>query len=259
MLCAFGLIAASSKSLEDYFSQTWVHYVIANLGFLNFLQHSLPGVFENQNYTAINGALWTIKIEVMFYCTVPFFAFLFGRYGHLSVIIFFYILSTLYVFFCHQMLQTTGSEIYAVLARQLPGQLSFFLAGAFCYYFIQTFEKKISTFLGFALIILIANSFYGLTAIVPFALAIIVIFFALYLYLGNFGKYGDFSYGIYILHFPIIQIMVQSDLFNGKPYLFITVASISVLLASIAMWHLIEKKFLSYRNHYISVTENKLN
>lgn len=43
-------------------------YVAANLVFLNFTHPNLPGLFESNSLQAINGALWTLKIEVMFYC-----------------------------------------------------------------------------------------------------------------------------------------------------------------------------------------------
>lgn len=73
MLCALSLWTVSSLGIGEYFSRTWLKYVGFNLAFLNFVQQSLPGVFEGHKFDAVNGALWTLKIEVMFYAVVPVF------------------------------------------------------------------------------------------------------------------------------------------------------------------------------------------
>jgi hypothetical protein len=52
----------------------------------------------------------------------------------------------------------------------------------------------------------------------PIALGILVIYLALiFPYLGRFGKYGDFSCGIYILHFPILQLFISNHLVEISP------------------------------------------
>ncbi len=64
-------------SANEYWSITSLKYFLANLTFLNFLQPTLPGLFINNINPAVNGALWTLKIEVMFYIAVPLIVFLF--------------------------------------------------------------------------------------------------------------------------------------------------------------------------------------
>ena len=58
----------------------------ANLIFLNFVHPTLPGVFEGNQLSEVNGALWTLKIEVMFYAAVPLLAWAFRKLGRLPVI-----------------------------------------------------------------------------------------------------------------------------------------------------------------------------
>ncbi len=254
ILCAFGLAALSSQGLADYFSPAWGKYLLANLSFLNFLQPSLPGVFETNRLSAVNGALWTLKIEVLFYLSVPLFAALFRRCGRLPIIASTYFLSVAYASLCAWAAERTGSGLYLELGRQLPGQLSYFMAGAFLYYRLPFFERHLRSFLLGALPVLAANLFWPLPLLSPFALATVVIFLALFPYLGNFGRYGDFSYGVYILHFPIIQCFLQMGWLAGSPWLFLPATGLAIAVAAIALWHLVEKRFLLRSSHYVAAS-----
>lgn len=254
MLCAIGLAAVSTKNLGDYFSLAWLKYLVANLAFLNFVQPSLPGVFEANKLAAVNGALWTLKIEVMFYFSVPVFVFLFRKFSHLPMLALAYGASVAYAALMTAAAARTGSGMYAELARQLPGQLSYFMAGAFLYYFLPLFERRVGLFLAAAALALLVDAWFPLPLLEPFALATVVVFFGLFLYLGNFGKFGDFSYGMYILHFPIIQLLLQSGWFGDRPWQFLATVLLLTTAGAIAMWHLVEKRFLFRASHYIEAS-----
>ena len=74
VLGAVLLASFSSLELRAYFSSSefW-KYLAANLCTLNFLHPSLPSVFGDM---AVNGSLWTIKIELAFYVLLPAVIFL---------------------------------------------------------------------------------------------------------------------------------------------------------------------------------------
>lgn len=252
MLGAILLATLSTVAPADYFSLGWVKYVLANLVFLNFIHPTLPGVFPDNIFREINGALWTLKIEVMFYAVIPVIVLACRRLGRLWVLAVIYIMSVLYTFILTGLAETTGSPMYVVLARQLPGQLAYFVSGALIYYYLDVFEKHIFRFLVPAVCLLIAHKFYPLPAVEPLALAIVVAFFGFFLYAGNFGKHGDFSYGIYILHFPIIQAMVHAGFFERSPYLALVAACVLVMGAAVLMWNFVEKRFLLRSSHYIT-------
>ena len=68
--CAFGFVFFSSLNMHDYFVNAgFVKYLLANISTLNFICNSLPGI--NAPF-GINGALWTIKVELGFYIILPF-------------------------------------------------------------------------------------------------------------------------------------------------------------------------------------------
>lgn len=77
-------------------------------------------------------------------------------------------------------------------------------------------------------------------------IGIIVLYIAYsFSFLNNFGKYGDFTYGIYIFHFPIIRVFTTLGLFQDyNPYVMAAVCMLIVVAVGICSWHFFEKKFL---------------
>lgn len=77
LICAICLCFLSSLTFGEYFtSPIFRKYVFSNALFMNFLQPSLPGVFDGH---PVNGSLWTIKLEIGFYITVPIIAYVFNK------------------------------------------------------------------------------------------------------------------------------------------------------------------------------------
>lgn len=64
----------SSYSVADFLAskESW-KYLGSNLLMLNWLQPSLPGTFTRCHMTAVDGALWTMKFELLFYVLLPLF------------------------------------------------------------------------------------------------------------------------------------------------------------------------------------------
>lgn len=257
IFCAFVLFFTSSKGFVEYFSFDFFKYLFCNLLTLNFLQPQLPGVFEGNSLPTVNAALWTIKIEVMFYISVPFIAYLLVGRKKIYVLVSMYILSIIYSFAMCWLSLKYQSDFYMMLERQLPGQLAFFLSGAILYYYYDVFHKYSLVLAGPAFGILLVDKYVvDLYCIYPIALAIVVIYFAtIFKYLGNFGRFGDLSFGVYIWHFPILQLLLFYGVFS-RPVLGVVVFAVSVLMASFLSWHLIEKRFLFKSSHYI-ISEEK--
>jgi peptidoglycan/LPS O-acetylase OafA/YrhL len=251
LLTSIVLFLVSSETLSGYFSLEWVKYLIYNSVFLNFLHNWLPGVFEQNAMQAVDGALWTIKIEVMFYIFVPILALFIVRKNRFWGLTSIYVFSIIYSLICFYLAQDETKSIYTLLQRQLPGQLAFFISGAFLYYYFEHFKKHSLTYLFFAVMGIVASSFFEYSPIFPISLAILVIYFAtLFKFLGNWGKHGDFSYGIYIWHFPIIQTFITLGFFKSAPILsFLGVIPIVLFIAYLS-WNYIEKPFLRKKSHY---------
>ena len=67
----------SLQSIQKYF--------LAQILFTNSICPSISGVFEKNHLDTINGALWTLKIEMLFYFSVPIIHFFYLKFSLLKV------------------------------------------------------------------------------------------------------------------------------------------------------------------------------
>jgi peptidoglycan/LPS O-acetylase OafA/YrhL len=255
LACSLAGLFISASPAAEYVSAGLARYLSANLALLNFLAPSLPGVFEGQPYTEVNGALWTLKIEVMFYAFVPAISWMCARLGRWRVIAALYALATLYWLVTAAQYARTGADIWLQLQRQLPGQLGYFLVGMALYFLRDRLRGRRVPLAAAAVTMFVALAATAdpiLTAVLePLALGILVILAATAVpHLGNFARYGDFSYGIYIIHFPVVQALVAAGMFAQRPWVAFCAALAIVSILSALSWHLVERPFLRRRSHY---------
>ena len=238
--------------LNQYLSLATLKYYLANLAFLNFLAPDLPGVFQGNRLAAVNGALWTLKVEVMFYATLPLIAWAFGRFGRTAVLGVLYLASVAYTLALEYLFASTGRTVYYTLAQQFPGALAFFLSGAALYYYADRVSRVLPWAAAVSLVFLQLSIPWLTPLLQPIALGLLVVYLGVrFPYLGNFGKYGDLSYGFYIVHFPILQTMISLGVFAKDPYLGAGIALLFALAAAFASWHLVERPFLRRSSHYV--------
>ena len=241
--------------MQQYFSLELIKYFIANVLFLNFLYPSLPGVFTTNPVTAVNGALWAVRIEMIFYALVPLIVYLYRKTGKMFVFVVIYIISAGATVFLRHMEATTGIQLYHFIRVELTMQMTYFISGALLYYCFDLFFKHRIALTICAVIIMVVNHYFSLTVLEPLAFSIIVVYLgSCFYYLGNFSKYGDMSYGIFILHFPVLLILVSLGVMNNYPFIGLLTAFIIVLAGSLLCWHWIEKPFLHRESHYVSAS-----
>ncbi len=264
VLCTIGLSWLSTLGVAAYFADPAVYqYLVSNLAFVGFLQNTLPGVFQNNPASYVNGPLWTIKIEVMFYVSVPIIAYLARRTNRIALFAAIYLGSVAWNFGFEYLAERMHRASLARVAEQLPGQMAFFVAGAALHYYDELFVRYLKPAAAFSVVAV--AGYFGLSpewfaVVYPMALAVLVIGFANHFhYLGNWGRYGDFSYGMYIFHYPIFQVLAALELQLDALTLFLIGAAISII-AAIVSWHLLESKWLLRSSHYIKAshpTESK--
>ncbi len=243
-----GLYATELNIFDFIKAPQTLKYLLSNATFLNFLQPSLPSVFDNNPVQSLNGSLWTIKVEVMLYLCIPPTIYLFKRFGSAKITILLFVLSVSWVYYFIKLFDgNKGEEI----ARQFPGQISFFVLGAFLAVNEKIIMKLRWILLASVIILVTTNNPYAKLIIYPVLYSSIVIFLSTSAFRSlNFGKYGDISYGIYLYHFPIIQLLIFLGMFQTNKYLGLSLTFILTIAAALVSWHVIEKRFLKRTPHY---------
>ncbi|KAA0548342.1 acyltransferase [Bacillus sp. BGMRC 2118] len=221
-------------TLGEYFTSRDTYMYFKTIS-LYFMQYNLPGVFDTNVWpNAVNGSLWTLWYEFFFYIVVLVLGML--RLLDKRVVVATFIISSGLHFF-------GKGDFYTDLFR-------YFSAGMILYLF-RSHIKMNGVVALLSLLGLIVTANYGYFEFAFTIFGAYLIFYLAYetrLRLHNFGKYGDFSYGIYIYAFPIQQIF--ANMFNNQLTAvenFFVSFPITLLLA-FASWHVVEKRALKYKN-----------
>lgn len=247
LLCAISGAFLTTMPAREYFSSgTFYRYLAANLSFANFFQPTLPGVFEGNPYPYVNGSLWTMKVEILLYLSIPIAAWLLARLNKAWTLAGIYIVSYLYKMWMGYLYDMTGEAIYNIMQRQVFGQLLFFYSGVALLIYFDVFQQHIRMLFPIALAISLASKFVSyFECIEPLCLAIVIIGFAYNCrWFVWMRKYDNIAYDIYLFHFPVIQLVIYWKLPQYNLWLALCAVIAMTLLLSLASWFLIERRVM---------------
>jgi peptidoglycan/LPS O-acetylase OafA/YrhL len=216
---ADGGILANLKSMASYFA--------VNAVFANFVQHDIGGVLTGLANPSLNASLWTLKIEFGFYLLLPFLWLAIKRFGP-WVMVAIFAASAFYFW-------TLKGAGQGELARQLPGQLQYFILGvaAYMYRARLNLDKRLGLILlpvlAVALTVLLPTK---TPVLYPFVVAAFVVVLALKTPVFNAGN--DFSFGVYLIHAPVIQVFLLSGLYRHDWIGLMMILAVTTVLAIIA-------------------------
>ena len=252
-------IFITKLNLKDYLTYTETYkYLIANLAFLNFIQPNLPGVFESNPITAVNGSLWTMKVEIMFYVSVPFIYYLFKKYNKLIIILAIFSLAIAYDYFFMSLYKQTDNQMYLLIRKQFGSQLIYFYSGTFVLLYFDYFIKYLKFIFPAAIVIfLFRDTNFILSCLSPLAFAAILIGIAYnFKYMNFLRRYDNISYGMYLYHYPIIQIIIYYKIAEQNIYISFCLALISTIVVSWLSWIWLEKPIITKKLFYKRVPRN---
>ena len=131
-----------------------------------------------------------------------------------------YLLSVLYEVFMPFVTEKTS--LPSSLNNQLPAFISYFASGiAFAFYGERLFPRLKVAFLPCLVILVLLNVFkipFVSALLVPICLAVCVMFLGLNLKIfSGIGRKTDYSYSLYLVHYPLAMCFVSLGVFEKMP------------------------------------------
>lgn len=228
-----------------------VHYVLYNSTvYLHGVLYKIPGVLEDRPNTSVNGSLWTLQYEFFMYCFLFAVFLLRKRLVPIALVI------SIAGFW---LLSHVGSDDAVVrvlwfnLLQDRIGQLGItFLSGSLLAFLWPVLSRRriiVGAIAAIAMIVS-ATTIGKSQPIFSLGLATLVVLFCTSRLFAGFERFGDASYGIYILAFPIQQLTIIAV--NGF-WASMAVAFLVTTALGYSTWHAFEKRALGYRHRLAKI------
>ena len=223
--------------------ETWTYF--RNIFPATGIQFVLPGVFaENIHGDGVNGSLWTLIVEERLYLAVSLF-FLFKKQKK----IFAFMMLLVNILLLFKSIFFEGAIVQYLAGSHVFYAMIFLNAGAMYQLAINFKSLLKNKFVWLALPVMAVSLAlpmleFLLVMIIPFCIILIAQVSAA---TNKAGKWGDFTYGVYIFAFPVQQMLIACHQFPESPYTLFMATMAIVLPLSALSWHLLEKKCLAYK------------
>ncbi len=231
------LLALQPDGVAPHLRQAGTYFAV-NAVFLNFLQNSIGDVLAGSRDAGINPSLWTLKIEVTFYLLVPLIWLAVQRFrsGWLVAAFFAALLYTTTLRWAGEM----------TLAKQIPGAMMYFIAGILICRHRRSI--RLSTPLCW---VAAAVGMAGVTAIqmswgafadegwrILFPFFVVPVIYTVAYRLPPLRMARDYSYGVYLVHGPLIQTGVVLGLIH------FSIGSLVAVMLSVALLAMMAERFV---------------
>lgn len=234
----------SVLGLSDYFRGEMVWRYVLNIALL--AQYDLPGVFDSGHRTsAVNGVLWTLGLEFACYLVVAIVGVALSRgrgrgrgYGYLAF-------GVIALTFALAPAGGAGSEWMSPAGTTWV----FFAVGALLSLAAGNWFS-VNLLAGVVVVWVAAVALWPSSALVFAWLALPYTVLVLGLMatpgIRSAGRFGDFSYGLYLWGFLVQQLVIEW--FDALPWVWNTTVVIIVTGAiACTSWHVVEKRALTLK------------
>ena len=232
-------------SLKDFL--IWIFAQLTVFQFYNLND------FRSFGVGVLNGVLWTISVEVCFYILVPLLMIFFKRYFTIKIFTLFFLSLFLYYFLSKNYIDTQ-SNVYKLIKVSILPYLWYFLIGWFLYkkqnFLYKYIYDKVFIFLAIYVLVNLFdydNILYSMIEKLIFCCFIFSIAFSFRTLSDKIFRDIDFTYGIYIYHMLVINIIIELKYKNNDLVLLLIVFGVTIICALLS-FKLIEKPFLQLKH-----------
>ena len=261
VVCVCLVISFGAQILVPQTITHLAHSVLTDILVLR-MDNTFNHFFINNYYETINHSLWTLIFEIMAYFITLGSGLLILKFQHIKqfhilLCIFLLIISIVFIGGVpqqHQELMPNLSGFYSMFYFGLY-LVSAYVMGAL-YAVVNLGVKsllRVSILGALGLIAIGFNIFFNWWGENISLLLNLIFLPPLLLYIShhvktwfcNFERYGDYSYGIYIYHLPVIIFFIIS--YGVERDGFIILSALTTFILAFISWHLVEKRALDLK------------
>lgn len=237
LLCV--IVGRLLTQTPDVYWPSALKYFIKNIT-LYKMQFGLAGVFQHNSWgDAVNGALWTLRHEFSCYLLVAALGAM--RQATRPVAWGVWLLSAVLSTLPALQKDAFWGEFFPLLGWFYGGALAFFYRARH-----WAPSLYVCTLIGIALFVWAGINLVWLS---PLLGCLLIQLAYLPSKLNRFGRYGDFSYGLYIYAFPVQQYLIYLDP-GMQWWQNLLLAFPITLILSVLSWHLIERRCLKFKSGF---------
>jgi peptidoglycan/LPS O-acetylase OafA/YrhL len=222
------------------------------------LPNRIPDAFSEFSCRTINGSLWTLPYEFSFYLILLLLYPLKNFRSRVRILISLVVVLLLGIrVYLGGRLAWYDYHTPMLLGLRITSFFNFatyFAVGMVIYEFrneLKLTQRPIALMVLGVLVTAVAIYFkvFGLLKFISIPL---VTFGLAYIpgKLNDFGKHGDYSYGLYIYAYPIQQAIMYFYRDKLAVWSFFIIASVTTFVFAFLSWHLVEKKALQLKSRF---------
>lgn len=263
---ALSLLSVAAVGYFRTVEFSWAHFLAWVAGQITIVQFYNPSFMRGFGTGVLNGSLWTISVELQFYVLIPLLYWAMRRAERWGVGSNAFLIATAAVF----ALVNAGHRLYAV---DHSGTMAFKLLRAsfapWFYMFLvgvlaqRNFERLHGLLAGRFPLIVAAYLAVGIFLVKVFhvgagnqinpilylalAATVLAAAYSMPHLAERLVRKNDVSYGIYIYHIPVINLMMYYGVMGrGRDVAFVAVASIALAALS---WRFVERPAIGWKKH----------
>jgi peptidoglycan/LPS O-acetylase OafA/YrhL len=218
-----------------------IRYLLGNAGLL-IVQYDIAGILvDRPRELSFNGSLWTLFFEAFCYTIVAALGVL-GVLRRQRWIV----AAIAGAFAVLTALQEAGLPVW--VNDRILRLVFVFLLGSLGYLYAHRIPMRITLAAGAAAVFLASVAVFDDYRVLGAApLAYLIVWFGT-CFPRPWSMRADLSYGVYIYHWPLFQILGLTGLAAAPTELFVPIGLALVILPAALSWYLIEKPALSRKN-----------